>query len=137
MYRSCEYTFVEISPELAGECEAVMRRNHPDLCNRGQIKILNGSILDVQTKVKDFCFVVGMEILDNMPHDRLFKESYSVEGGSDDLFTHYSTIEMMHQKNEPEQLVERLVSIKDKPDPLISLYLRLLKTMPELDSVEA
>lgn len=97
MYRNCEYTFVEISPELAGECEALMRRNHADLCNRGQIKILNGSILDVQTKVKDFCFVVGMEILDNMPHDRLFKQSYSVEGGSDDLFTHYSTIEMTHK----------------------------------------
>ncbi len=24
MYRNCEYTFVEISPELAGECEALM-----------------------------------------------------------------------------------------------------------------
>ena len=24
LYRSCEYTFVEISPELAAECEQIM-----------------------------------------------------------------------------------------------------------------
>ena len=77
LYRNSEYTFVEISAELAAECEALMWRNHPDLCKNGQIKILNGSVLDVETKVKDFCFVVGMEILDNMPHDRLFKQSYA------------------------------------------------------------
>lgn len=35
MYRNCEYTFVEISPELAKECEALMWRNHADLCSRG------------------------------------------------------------------------------------------------------
>lgn len=73
-----------------------------------------------------------------MPHDRLFKESYSVEGGSDELFTHYSTIEMTHKKgDEAEVLEEKLVNLKDRPDPLISLYLKLLKTMPDLDSVGA
>ena len=47
LYRSCEYTFVEISPELAAECEKLMRQNHKYLYDRGQIKILNGNILDL------------------------------------------------------------------------------------------
>ena len=76
LYRNCEYTFVEISPQLAAECESLMRQNHRQLLESGQIKILNGSVLDVHTKIKDFCFVVGNEILDNMPHDRLYSESH-------------------------------------------------------------
>ena len=76
LYRDIEYTFVEISPQLASECENLMRQNHRGLYNNGQIKILNGSILDVQNKIEDFCFVTGMEILDNMPHDRLYAESH-------------------------------------------------------------
>ena len=47
MYRNCEYTFVEISPELAATCEKAMFKNHRQLYESGQIKILNGSILDV------------------------------------------------------------------------------------------
>ena len=47
MYRNCEYTFVEISPELASTCEKLMRQNHKQLYEKGQIKIFNGSILDV------------------------------------------------------------------------------------------
>ena len=76
MYRNCEYTFVEISPYQASQCENLMRQNHSQLLDSGQIKIFNGSILDLQTKTKDFCFVVGMEILNNMPHDRLYSESH-------------------------------------------------------------
>jgi len=29
----------------------------------------------VETKIDEFCFVVGLEILDNMPHDRLYSPS--------------------------------------------------------------
>ena len=28
LYRNCQYTFVEISPELATECESLMREKH-------------------------------------------------------------------------------------------------------------
>lgn len=35
MYRNLEYTFVEISPELAQETEALMQKNHKELCARG------------------------------------------------------------------------------------------------------
>ena len=43
----------------------------------------------------------------------------------------------MSYKDKEEELEEKLVRLKDKPDPLITLYLKLLRTMPELDSVTA
>ena len=36
-----------------------------------------------------------------------------------------------------EKLEERIVKLEEHPDPLIKLFLRLMKTMPELDSITA
>lgn len=46
IYRECEYTFIEISPQLAEKCEELMRQNHKQLMDEGKIKIYNGSFLD-------------------------------------------------------------------------------------------
>lgn len=72
IYRNSEYTFCEISPQLAEQCEITMRQNHKQLLDEGRIKIFNGSIMDFEKKIEGSCFVVGLEILDNMPHDRLY-----------------------------------------------------------------
>jgi hypothetical protein len=48
-----------------------MRLNHKRLLDEGKIKIYNCSIMDLEKKIEGRCFVVGLEILDNMPHDRL------------------------------------------------------------------
>ena len=45
-YRNCEYIFVEISPQLAEKCEQTMREKHPQLLDKGKIKIYNCSIMD-------------------------------------------------------------------------------------------
>ena len=45
-----------------------------------RIKIYNTSILDFNKKFNDNCFVIGMEILDNMPHDRLFADEVPKNG---------------------------------------------------------
>ena len=113
-----------------------MRQNHKYLFERGQIKIINGNVLDLKTKVKDFCFVIGMQVLDNMPHDRLYAESHQVEGGDPELFNYLSTIEMSY-KGKEEMLEERIVKLSENPDPLIKLFLRLQKQMPEMDSITA
>lgn len=76
LYRNCEYTFIEISPQLAETCEQTMRQNHRQLLDEGRIKIINSSILEVDMKVDEFCFFVGLEILDNMPHDRLYSAAH-------------------------------------------------------------
>jgi hypothetical protein len=39
---------------------------------KNKIKIFNGGILDFNRKINTHCFVVGLEILDNLPHDRLY-----------------------------------------------------------------
>jgi len=49
-----------------------MREKHPQLFHNNQIKIYNSSIMDLDKKIQGKTFVVGLEILDNMPHDRLF-----------------------------------------------------------------
>jgi len=74
LYRNCEYVLVEISPQLALKCEEVLQRKHKKLYDEGKIKIYNASILDFNKKINQHCFVIGMEILDNMPHDRIYRE---------------------------------------------------------------
>ena len=74
LYRNCEYILVEISPQLADKCEQVLKHKHKSLYNEDRIKIYNSSILDFNKKINEQCFVIGMEILDNMPHDRLFSD---------------------------------------------------------------
>jgi len=48
---------------------------------QNRIKIFNGSIFDFNRKIggNTHCFVVGLEVLDNMPHDRLYFDQKSGE----------------------------------------------------------
>ena len=71
-----------------------------------------------------------------MPHDRLYTEEYMVEGGDPELLSYLSTVNLSY-KDKQEFLEEQIVRLKDHPDPLISLFLRLRNTMPELDSIAA
>ena len=41
--------------------------------------MINSSILDVETKIDEFCFVVGLEILDNMPHVSTIRLNHSLD----------------------------------------------------------
>ena len=78
-----------------------------------------------------------MEILDNMPHDRLYTESHQVPDSQEtQLLNYLSTIEMSHDGKQ-EHLEEKIVKLQDHPDPLIKLFLKLRKTMPEMDSITA
>ena len=74
--------------------------------------------------INDHCFVVGMEILDNMPHDRLFK-SPDIQDSKFE-FQLQSTIEMLQDENGNEILKEIMEPIGN--DPLILEYLKLLES---------
>ena len=130
MYRNCEYIFVEISPFLAQKCEETMRQNHKQLLDEGKIQIFNGSIFDFDAKINDFCFFVGFEILDNMPHDRLYTESHQVKGGREDVYTHISTIERLiaKTKEDKDEYIEHLTPIEEINDDLINLFLKVQKS---------
>ena len=93
LYRNTEYIFVEISPQLASLCEQTIKKNHKALYDRGNIKIFNGSIFDWDLHVDKHTFVVGLEILDNMPHDRLFTNSEK-SNSSEDSFELQSMVQV-------------------------------------------
>lgn len=66
-----------------------MQERHAKLYDENKIKIYNSSILDFNKKINEHCFVIGMEILDNMPHDRLYKKNKS-----DETFSEQAVIEI-------------------------------------------
>lgn len=66
--RKIEYHLVEISSTLCDHLESRFK-DHPN------VQIHNTSILDFKQKSDDPFYVVGMEILDNMPHDRIYKDT--------------------------------------------------------------
>lgn len=51
LYRNSEYTFCEISPQLAESCEKTMQQNHKKLLDEGRIKIYNSSIMDFEQRI--------------------------------------------------------------------------------------
>lgn len=93
--------------------------------------------MDFDRKIDGSCFVVGLEILDNMPHDRLYttsKLSFQKEA-----FTLASVIDLDSSVigRKQEQLTERLVPIETLNDPLINLFLQVWQTLPEMDHITA
>lgn len=114
-----------------------MRQNHKQLLDEGRIKIYNGSIMDFDKKIEGSCFVVGLEILDNMPHDRLFTANR--KNMSNEALTFASVIDL---ENTPigrtdENPSERFVPIDTLNDPLINLFLEVWNTMPKMDHIIA
>ncbi len=112
-----------------------MRKNHKKLMDEGRIKIYNSSIMDFDKKVDGRYFVVGLEILDNMPHDRLHTASSMSLGTDSSKFTHASVIE--RPQLNPEILNEIFKPIAELNDELINLFLEIWNAKPMLDHVTA
>ena len=123
LYRGAEYVFCEISPQLAEKCEETMRERHPQLFHNNQIKIFNSSIMDLNQSLKGKTFVVGLEILDNMPHDRLYSPHSLGEGSDQETYTHVSQIR--RTGTNPETFEEHFVPIAEVNDQLINLFLEI------------
>jgi len=66
--------------------------------------------MDLDKKIDGKCFVVGLEILDNMPHDRLFTAASLGNGSEATKFTHASIIN--RSSVNPEKLIESKVIIE-------------------------
>jgi len=94
-----------------------MNQNHKELMAKGQIKIFNGSIFSYNQKTSDHCFVLGFEILDNMPHDRLYAHDHpsvpKAETEPKTQFTHQSRVNVEYNEDNEEQLSESIEPITD------------------------
>lgn len=114
-----------------------MKERHRKLYDENRIKIYNCSIFDEfllgkKDKIDEHCFVVGMEILDNMPHDRLYIDK-DTAGTSEFEYQLQSIIELSQDAEGNEILKEILEPVGS--DPLIIEFLQLLKSMPAPDHV--
>ena len=101
-----------------------------------QIKIYNSSILDFNKPFNEPCFVIGMEILDNMPHDRLFADEVPKDG-SRIKFTKQSMIEISESETGKEILRELQVPIEEHKDPLVQDFVKYLESIPDADHIQA
>ncbi|TMW67067.1 hypothetical protein Poli38472_012183 [Pythium oligandrum] len=69
VYEKTTYTLIEISPVMAERQRQRVVTEHPQVC-----RVLNTDILtfaDAHDVVNDQCFFLAMEVLDNLPHDKV------------------------------------------------------------------
>jgi len=93
--------------------------------------------MDFDKKIDGSCFVVGLEILDNMPHDRLFTTSR--QSFQKEAFNFASVVDIDNSLigRKDEKISERFVPINTLNDPLINLFLEVWNTVPEMDHITA
>jgi hypothetical protein len=82
LYHKTKYTIIEISPELLQIQQDACKDHH-------NFQNLNMSILDWNTPIEQESFVIGMEVMDNLPHDKL-------------VFTNRNTYQMMVENDQRE-----------------------------------
>merc|ERR1719433_2662848 len=63
-YALCTYTVVDLSKSF---CDVQKQR----LKKHKNFKNYNMSICDWDDRVEEECFIIGLEVLDNMPHDKV------------------------------------------------------------------
>jgi SAM-dependent MidA family methyltransferase len=70
-----QYTIVEISETMINRCKATLAQAHPQLMASGQLRFVNCGIKDYPHHCTDTVYVIMLEVLDNMPHERIYFDS--------------------------------------------------------------
>lgn len=70
-YSRVNYTLCEISPVISNIAKTRLKKYHPHLYSNNQIQVVNQSAFDFQKKIEEQVFVLALEVMDNLPHDRL------------------------------------------------------------------
>ncbi|KAJ2364387.1 hypothetical protein H4S01_003807 [Coemansia sp. RSA 2610] len=106
IYSQTEYNLVEISPKLARQ---QLSRHTSSSMPHANTRIINRSILDWDTPESRACFVVAMEVIDNLAHDVVRYDFDTAEA--------YQAVVRVFADGEFEEFYEPI------SDPLISDYL--------------
>jgi hypothetical protein len=69
VYAKTKYTLIEISPVMAERQRHRVMTAHPDVCTVVNTDIL--TFADHHDVVNEQCFFIAMEVLDNLPHDKV------------------------------------------------------------------
>lgn len=70
LYKKIEYTVIEISSKLAFLQQESLRLKEVSV-NHANIKVVNKSILDWSETEERNCFILAMEVIDNLAHDMI------------------------------------------------------------------
>lgn len=111
VYARVRYRIVEISARLAGDQTDLLAHHRA----RGVVEIINRDFLEWDETVQEPCFVVALEVLDNMAHDVV---RYSTRD-----FAPYQGIVSIDKTGDFAELWEPV------RDPLIRRYLELLSAV--------
>ncbi|PWN54083.1 DUF185-domain-containing protein, partial [Violaceomyces palustris] len=111
IYSRTRYRIVEISQRLAEG----QRNRLDDHVQRGTVEIVNKSFLDWNEDVPEPCFVVALEILDNLAHDAIRYSTSTLEP--------YQAIVSIDETGDMHELWEPV------QDPLIKRYLSILRSI--------
>ena len=67
------YTIVELSPILCERSKELLSIRHPELIKSNRLQVINDDILSFRSE--HTCYMLLLEVLDNMPHDRVFRKN--------------------------------------------------------------
>ena len=71
IYKNLSYTLIEISPISLEISRKYIEADHPQLVKKGQIIFENVDVFNSKLKSNKDCYVILLEILDNLPHDKI------------------------------------------------------------------
>lgn len=125
LYRNLEFKVVEISPQMCEAMEKRFKEEHRGAMERGNLKIVNSDFLKYKKKGKELQFLIFLEVLDNMPHDRVYW---------DDKKKNWEYQAMVETDEDGNNAREIKVDIQDD---LIKEMLSIYKKCPkELDDID-
>ncbi|EPQ26155.1 uncharacterized protein PFL1_06363 [Pseudozyma flocculosa PF-1] len=111
IYRRTRYRIVEISTRLAEE----QKRRLVEHVERGTVEVVNRSFLEWNEDVPEPCFVVALEVLDNLAHDVVRYSTSTLEP--------FQALVSIDETGDMHELWEPV------SDPLIQRYLDLLRSI--------
>ena len=114
LYNKSEYMLVDISPSMVQRQQDLLSLKHA----QERFKVVNADFSEWNQTVPEPCYIVGLEVLDNLPHDKLVrrisdktKEEWClyIPSENDDW---YQT--MVIQDRETKEYREKLVPLTDE-----------------------
>lgn len=122
LYARVDYTIVDVSKAFV----ARQRQNLREHAAVGKIQILNQSVFEYLEQDSQPGFIIGLEILDNLPHDKLV-----VDGFGHIRETVVEESQLAEDPHHPKKYVEKNIPIQD---PVVLEYLRSYASHYDLET---
>lgn len=133
VYSSVQYTLVEISSGLAEKQQKLLDQSHP-----GKVTVVNQDFLEWEHRDEERSYVIGLEVLDNLPHDKLVYNPVDQEAQPKKLATFHQLFKQTEMEDWSQTSVETdpvTHALREVYEPLTdSLCIDTAKLYFEVDS---